>query len=190
MGLPGSGKTTLVNALAPLLKAVVFNNDAVRRHINCDLGFSMADRIEQATRMGWLCDQVVKAGHCAIADFICPTAITRAAFGPGFTVFMDTVRSSRFPDTDKIFERPAADLTFTEWTTPQNMAAEVYRCLRSSAVEHLHGKQKVVGSSPTAGSILCTTSLNVGTPTVTEAGVPCANPTSITTGTAEPGKTS
>ena len=190
MGLPGSGKSTLVNELAPLLKAVVFNNDAVRRHINHDLGFSMADRIEQATRMGWLCDQVVMAGHYAIADFICPTAITRAAFGPGFIVFMDTVSSSRFPDTDKIFERPTADLVFTEWTSPPNMAAEVYRCLRSSAVEHLHGKQKVVGSSPTAGSTLCTTSLNGSIRTATEAAVPCANLTSITTETAERGKTS
>jgi hypothetical protein len=30
MGLPGAGKTTLANALAPLLNAVVFNADAVR----------------------------------------------------------------------------------------------------------------------------------------------------------------
>jgi predicted kinase len=28
MGLPGAGKTTLANALAPLLSAVVFNADA------------------------------------------------------------------------------------------------------------------------------------------------------------------
>lgn len=190
MGLPGSGKSTLVNELAPLLKAVVFNNDAVRRHINHDLGFSLADRIEQATRMGWLCDQVVKAGHCVIADFICPTAVARAAFGPCFTVFMDTVTSSRFPDTDKIFERPAADLVFTQWDSPAKMAAAVHSRLRSSAVEHLHGKQKVVGSSPTAGSTLCTTSLNGSIRTATEAAVPCANLTSITTGIAEHGKTS
>ena len=32
-----------------------------------------ADRIEHARRMGWLCDQVVKVGCFAIADFICPT---------------------------------------------------------------------------------------------------------------------
>ena len=158
MGLPGSGKTTLVNALAPLLNAVVFNNDDVRKHINRDLGFSLADRIEQATRMGWLCDQVVKAGHFAIADFICPTEATRAAFKPQFTVFMDTVLSSRFPDTDKIFERPEANLVLMRWESPRKMAEQVVICLRSSAVERLHGKQEVVGSFPTAGSTLCTTS--------------------------------
>jgi adenylylsulfate kinase len=31
MGLPGAGKTTLANTLAPRLNAVVFNADAVPR---------------------------------------------------------------------------------------------------------------------------------------------------------------
>ena len=64
-----------------MLNAVHFNADEVRSCINKDLGFSVEDRIEQARRMGWLCDQVVKAGGFAIADFICPTPDTRAAFG-------------------------------------------------------------------------------------------------------------
>ena len=58
MGLPGSGKTTFTRALAPMLNAVVFNNDEVRANINRDLGFSMEDRVEQARRMGWLCDRI------------------------------------------------------------------------------------------------------------------------------------
>ena len=62
MGLPGAGKTTLAKVLAPRLNAVHFNADDVRREINKDLGFAPADRIEQARRMGWLCDQVVKTG--------------------------------------------------------------------------------------------------------------------------------
>src|ERR1700694_2696204 len=81
MGLPGSGKTTLTRTLAPMLNAVVFNNDQVRKNINRDLGFTMEDRVEQARRMGWLCDRVVESGGIAIADFICPTPETRAAFG-------------------------------------------------------------------------------------------------------------
>ena len=58
MGLPGAGKTTLARALGPMLNAVVFNNDEVRKNINRDLGFTMEDRLEQARRMGWLCDVV------------------------------------------------------------------------------------------------------------------------------------
>ncbi len=112
MGLPGSGKTTLAKALAPRLRAVHFNADEVRRH-NQDLGFSLEDRIEQARRMGWLCDKVVEAGHAAIADFICPTPETRVAFGPCFLIFVDRIQSSRFPDTDAIFVPPEYDIRIT-----------------------------------------------------------------------------
>ena len=87
MGLPGAGKTTLTRELAPLINAVIFNADEVRANLDRDLGFSIEDRIEQARRMGWLCDQVVKAGGTAIADFICPIAETREAFGPAFTIW-------------------------------------------------------------------------------------------------------
>src|SRR5262247_4748634 len=94
MGLPGAGKTTLSKVLAPRLNAVHFNADEVRAHINKDLGFSEIDRIEHARRMGWLCDQVVKTGCFAIADFVCPTPETRAAFmqgGQAFTVWVDRI---------------------------------------------------------------------------------------------------
>lgn len=69
MGLPGTGKTTLARVLAPILRAVLFNADEVRANINRELGFSHADRIEHARRMGWQCDRVVEAGGTASADF-------------------------------------------------------------------------------------------------------------------------
>jgi adenylylsulfate kinase len=92
--------------LAARLQAVHFNADAVRANISRDLGFAVADRIEQARRMGWLCDQVSAAGHWAIADFVCPTAETRAAFGPCFTVWVDRIESGRFEDTNAMFRAP------------------------------------------------------------------------------------
>jgi adenylate kinase family enzyme len=106
MGLPGSGKTTLARALAPKLKAVHWNADAVRANINSHLGFSEADRIEQARRMGWLCDQVTAAGSWVIADFVCPTSATRAAFGPATVIWVDTIKEGRFVDTNKLFVNP------------------------------------------------------------------------------------
>lgn len=106
MGLPGSGKTTLATELAPLLNAVVFNADQIRRNINPDLGFSLDDRIEHARRMGWLCDRVVEAGGVAIADFICPTRETRRAFGEAYVVWVDRISKGRFEDTNQMFEPP------------------------------------------------------------------------------------
>ena len=106
MGLPGAGKTTLATVLAPLLNAVVFNADAVRANLSRDLGFSHDDRVEHARRMGWMCDRVVEAGGTVIADFICPTADTRAAFGDAFTIWVDRIAEGRFEDTNRMFVAP------------------------------------------------------------------------------------
>ena len=106
MGLPGAGKTTLARLLAPEIGAVLFNADEVRANINKDLGFSHADRIEHARRMGWLCDRVALSGNVAIADFVCPTAETRAAFGSAFVVWVDRIKEGRYADTNKLFVPP------------------------------------------------------------------------------------
>lgn len=106
MGLAGSGKTTLAKALAHKLNAVHFNADDVRQNLSKDLGFSIADRLEQARRMKFLCDCVSKAGHCVIADFICPTQETRDEFNADFTVFVDRIKTCRYADTNAIFEPP------------------------------------------------------------------------------------
>ena len=107
MGLPGSGKTTLARDLAKRMKAIHWNADDVRANLNTHLGFSEDDRIEQARRMGYLCDRVVEAGHVAIADFVCPTLRTRTAFGPAdVTIWMDTIKEGRYEDTNRMFVPP------------------------------------------------------------------------------------
>src|SRR5215831_14675454 len=131
MGLPGSGKTTITRALAPMLNAVVFNNDEVRANINRDLGFTMEDRVEQARRMGWLCDRVVESGGTAIADFICPTPATRAAFGEAFTVFIDRIDAGRFEDTNRVFVPPERfDVRVEAGGAPQMWAEKIFKVLR------------------------------------------------------------
>ena len=109
MGLPGSGKSTLAAALSARLAAPVFSGDALRQEVNKDLGFSHEDRVEQARRAGWLCDQVCKAGGYAIADLVCPTDDCRAAFAEGgedYTIWCDGIAQGRFADTNEMFVTP------------------------------------------------------------------------------------
>jgi len=134
MGLPGAGKTTLANALAPRLNAVVFNADEVRTNINKDLGFSEPDRIEHARRMGWLCDQVVRTGGFAIADFICPTPETRAAFlqeGGAFVVWLNRIQRGRFEDTNQLFVPPEdPDVEVKPEGEPESWAEQIVQKVR------------------------------------------------------------
>jgi adenylylsulfate kinase-like enzyme len=112
-GLPGSGKTTLASKLSKELKCVWFNGDETRSGLYPSLGFSEADRLEQARRMSLLCDIVLRANDIVIADFVCPTERARTIFGATHTIFMDTVKESEYEDTNKIFERPRSDPTIT-----------------------------------------------------------------------------
>jgi adenylylsulfate kinase len=134
MGLPGAGKTTLSKVLAPRLNAVHLNADDVRANINKDLGFSEADRIEHARRMGWLCDQVIKVGGFAIADFICPTPAARQAFlagGEAFVIWVDRIKAGAFADTNQMFVPPDQfDLCVPSEGSPEYWAEQAIRQLR------------------------------------------------------------
>jgi hypothetical protein len=134
MGLPTAGKTILARLLTPRLNAVHFNADDVRANINRELSFLEADRIEHDRRIGWLCDQVVKAGCFAIADFICPTPPARAAFSAGdepFVVWVDRIKTGPYEDTNRMFIPPErVDLRVSSEGTPEFWTEEVMRRLR------------------------------------------------------------
>jgi cytidyltransferase-like protein len=131
-GLPGAGKTTLSKVLAPRLGAVHFNNDDIRENINKDLGFSVEDRLEQARRMGHLCRLVVQSGADSIADFVCPTEATRAAFGDdSFIIWVDRIDAGRFEDTNNLWEPPSRfDVRVTAEGAPEFWAEQIVRKLR------------------------------------------------------------
>ena len=72
MGLPGAGKTTLANELAPMVNAKRLNADEVRKAAN-DWDFSAEGRKRQAKRMADLALKIKAEGNYVVADFICPT---------------------------------------------------------------------------------------------------------------------
>ena len=79
MGLPGAGKTTLANELAPLINAKRLNADEVRKAAN-DWDFSEEGRKRQAKRMAEAALKLKSEGNFVVADFICPTAEARKLF--------------------------------------------------------------------------------------------------------------
>ena len=105
MGLPGSGKTTLANELAPLLNAKRLNADEVRKEAN-DWDFSEEGRIRQSKRMADFAINLKKDGNYVVADFICPTPEARELFPSDYVIWVDTIKEGRFDDTNKMFVKP------------------------------------------------------------------------------------
>ena len=117
MGLPGSGKTTLAEELKRILiedgKTVLWlNADAIRK-LHDDWDFSQEGRMRQATRMANYAN--VSDDDYVIADFVCPLPVMRNIYGANFTIWVDTIDSGRFEDTNKVFDKPdSVDVRVTE----------------------------------------------------------------------------
>ena len=105
MGLPGAGKTTLAEELAPKLNAKRLNADEVRKQAN-DWDFSKEGRKRQAKRMADFALKLKNQGNYVVADFICPTPEARSLFPADFVIWVDTIKEGRFDDTNKMFVKP------------------------------------------------------------------------------------
>jgi hypothetical protein len=132
MGLPGSGKTYFAERLKTYLEqhgttqhipemmpmtglnATVtwFNADDVRRKYN-DWDFSKEGRIRQSLRM--LEFALATNTDYVICDFVAPIPEMRNNFKADWTIWMDTIESGRFEDTNRMFVPPEVyDFRITE----------------------------------------------------------------------------
>jgi len=76
-GLSGAGKSTLANGLERKLHALgkhtyLLDGDNVRHGLNCDLGFTEADRVENIRRVAEVAKLMVDAGLIILTAFISP----------------------------------------------------------------------------------------------------------------------
>lgn len=81
-GLSGSGKSTIANLLEKRLfeerkHTYLLDGDNVRHGLNCDLGFTEADRVENIRRVAEVAKLMVDAGLIVISSFISPFAAER-----------------------------------------------------------------------------------------------------------------
>lgn len=82
-GLPCSGKTTIALLVAEQLRRAqrepeLFDGDEVRARLSADLGFSPADRREQARRVAAAAAASLAAGRIPIVALVSPTRDARA----------------------------------------------------------------------------------------------------------------
>ncbi len=99
-GLPGSGKTTFAKKLIHNMDVAYFNADEIRRIFH-DWDFSEEGRIRQVERMKKLCSMTDKT---SVVEFVCP--FNKYRKGYDIMIWMDTIKSGRFEDTNQMFEKP------------------------------------------------------------------------------------
>ena len=126
MGLPGSGKTTLANELAPMLNAKRVNADEVRKEAN-DWDFSEEGRTRQSKRMADIALKLKNEGNIVIADFICPTPEARNLFPADYIIWVDTINKGRFDDTNKMFIKPDKYDFHVTTQDAKNWAPKIYK---------------------------------------------------------------
>ena len=129
MGLPGAGKTTLADELAPMVNAKRLNADEVRKAAN-DWDFSAEGRKRQAKRMADLALKLKAEGNYIVADFICPTPEARNLFPADYVVWVDTIQEGRFDDTNKMFVKPDKFDFHVTSQDAKNWAPKIYEDLK------------------------------------------------------------
>jgi adenylylsulfate kinase len=114
MGLPGSGKSYLADKLRTKLRENTntdgkeitvrwYESELVRKKNN-NWDFSIEGRIKQSELMADFSSRS-NVDYC-ICELVAPTPQIREKFSADYIIWLDTIKSSEYPDTDNIFIEP------------------------------------------------------------------------------------
>lgn len=137
-GLSGAGKSSIANALEVLLHrdgvhTCLLDGDNLRLGLNCDLGFTDTDRVENIRRVAEVARLMQDAGLVVICAVISPFArareAARARIGAGrfIEVFIDTpLATCEARDPKGLYRRARAGLIahFTGISSPYEAPRE------------------------------------------------------------------
>jgi adenylylsulfate kinase len=134
-GLANTGKSYLSTRLKSAFadkRVAYFNADEIREKYN-DWDFSDEGRKRQAQRAVDFGKQDV---DLIMWDFICPFQSARDALGADLVIWMNTNQSSKYKDTDAVFERPEhcdIEVTDKDWWTDDVTQETVGKIIRTIA---------------------------------------------------------
>ena len=115
MGLPGSGKTTfsekLASEISQNMPIETFDANVVRTQLQ-DFDFTLQGCRRQAERMRDLATVAEYHKIVPICNFVCPTKEFREIFDPTILIWLDTIKESKFKDTNQMFEPPVGEYDF------------------------------------------------------------------------------
>lgn len=128
-GLPTSGKTTFAEKLVKKVGTSVIrhlNADKVRESFG-DWEFTPEGRQRQALRMSAIAKMNSVDGFNSIVDFVCPFNAYREMPIWDMTIWVNTICESPYEDTNKIFEEPKKEPTYTifNWEEVDDIIEEV-----------------------------------------------------------------
>ena len=128
-GLPTSGKTTFAEKLVSkvgLQNLRHVNADKVREAFG-DWQFTNEARQRQALRMAAIGRLNQADGFNTIVDFVCPFNAYREMPQWDMTIWVNTIEESPYEDTNKAFEEPKKEPTYTitDWEQVDDIVEEV-----------------------------------------------------------------
>ena len=128
-GLPTSGKTTFAEKLVDkvgIKNLRHVNADKVREAFG-DWQFTKEARQRQALRMAGIGRLNEADGFDTIVDFVCPFNVYREMPQWDMTIYVKTIEESPYEDTNKVFEEPLKEPTYTitDWDQVDDILEEV-----------------------------------------------------------------
>lgn len=142
-GLSGAGKSYLSEILQKRLNLLGtcqwLNADKVRSEYN-DWDFSVEGRQRQGQRLKELADS--SKADWVILDFIAPLEETRTLVDADWTIWLDTVSSSKYKDTDFVFQPPEKYDFHVVNRQSKDWADEIFKSITSGKREKVFDSTK------------------------------------------------